>query len=317
MPSPAMLWRNGAMHRRFIVIVIALAAASLVRADEKPADPYVITIDLRPWIEQLRSDDLFEIDPAIESLGALGDSAVPALHAALKAEGPQARLNIVEVLRDIRTPATAPPLIDAAADQDGEVRVAAIEALGRLGDERGRPAVEAALLGDSPDAARAAAMACAKLCQSPAVLRRLVEMSLDDKTSFARPSLRAVAEGAHGEQLRTLVGEIAAPAMREGPAEQRYRAAMVVADSGDASAVPVLEECIRQPADSPQAALKMLCLQAISASASEQSIGTLIEIAGGDDPTLRPIACAALGAFVQSSSAAREAYARCARKGAK
>ncbi len=307
------LWRDGAMHRLFSVIVGVLVAA-VAGAEEKPADPYIVTIDVRPWIEQLRSDDLFEIDPAIESLGALGDYAVPALHAALEAEGPQARLNIVEILRDIRTPATAPPLIDAANDQDEEVRAAAIEALGRLGDERGRPAVEAALLGDSPAAVRAAAIACAKLCASPAALRRLVEMSLAEKTSFARPSLRAAAAGGHAAQVRALVAEIAAPAMREGPADQRYRAAMVVAESGDATAVPVLEECIRQPADSPQAGLRVLCLQALGASASEQSIGTLSEIAGGPDPTLRPIACAALGAFVQKSDAARQAYASCARK---
>lgn len=304
------------MHRMFIVITAAVGAVGFAGAEEKPADPYIIKIDVRPWIEQLRSDDLFEIDPAIESLGALGDHAVPALHAALKVEGPQARVNIVEVLRDIRTPATTPPLIDAAADENEEVRIDAIEALGRLGDERGRPAVEAALLGNSPDAARAAAMACANLCASPAALRRLVEMALDEKTSgFARASLRAVADGDHGAQLRALVGDVATPAMREGPAEQRYRAAIVVAESGDASAVPLLEECIRQPTDSAQAALKLPCLQAIAATGPERSMSTLIEVAGGTDPTLRPIACAALGGFIQSSSAAREAYARCARRG--
>lgn len=294
--------------------VFAACVAAAAAGGEQAADPYVVTIDLRPWIEQLRSDDLFEIDPAIESLGALGDHAVPALHAALGNEGKQARLNIVEILRDIRTPATAAPLVEAATDPDEEVSIAAIEALGRLGDERATPVVEAALLGDSPRAVRAAATACRALCSSPAALRRLVELSLAaDTASFARPSLRAAAGDQRSAQVRALVDEIAVPAMREGPPAQRFAAALVLADAGNRAAVAPLSECATTSTDGGQVALALQCVQALGRSRTEDAVAPLVEVAGGNDRTLRPAACAALGAFVQTSQQARDAYAACAR----
>ena len=302
------------MYRSLLVVCATLGAAILgaALADAgKQADPYLVTIDLRPLIERLRSDDLFQTDPAIESLGALGDHAVPALHAALRTESRQARVNIVEILRDIGTPATAAPLIAAAADPDEEVRTAAIEALGRLDDERARPALEAALLGDSAAAARAAAAACRSLCTSPAALRRLVEMSIDPKTAaFARPSLRAAAAGAR-RPVRALVDEIALPAMREGPADQRILAALVVADAGNPAALPTLRECLSQPPGTATTMLILMCIPALGSSGSA-AVAPLAELARGDDRVLRAAACAALGGLVKDSEEARAAYAGCA-----
>ena len=156
------------------------------------ADPYVVTIDVRPWIVALRSDDLFQVDPAIERLAALGDHALPALQAALRNEGRLTKVNIVEVLRDIHTPATAPLLIEAAADEDEEVRHDAIAALGRLGDPRGGPALETALDDPVIGVRRAAVMGCLSLCTSPRALRRLVQMSLEEQTAVSARTSRAV-----------------------------------------------------------------------------------------------------------------------------
>lgn len=309
------VWRDTAMLRSLHAVCIALLIACAAAAEPLEQDPYVVTIDLRPWIEQLRSDDLFEADPAIERLAALGDDAVPALHAALKTEGRQARVHLVEVLRDIRTPATLAPLAEAAADPDAEVRADALEALGRLGDERGRPALEAALLGDSADATRAAAAACRSLCTSPPALRRLIELALEERTAaFARSSLHDVAAGEHAPRVRALVDEIALPAMRQGPAEQRFRAALVVAEAGNAAAVPTLKECVAQPSTPETAALATMCIQALGASGSADAVALLAELARDGDGLRRASACAALAAFVGESATARAAYSECTQK---
>ncbi len=274
-------------------------------------DPYVVEIDVRPWIEALRSDDLFEADPAIDGLAALGDPVIPALHAALTAEGEQARIHVVEVLRDIRTPATVDPLITAAADDSVEVRRDAIEALGRLGDPRARPALEAALGDPEATVSRAAAAGCLALCRSPAALRRLVEMSLESRTALsARTSLGrvALADTDASARIRKLADEIAVPVMNDTGSADRFAAALIVAQSGNDTALPALRHCVDQKTNP---LLAVFCIQGIGSLGSEESIHTLAAAARRKDRIVGPAACKALGEISKHDPTARAPYDAC------
>jgi HEAT repeat protein len=296
------------------LLLVALGAAMAAATDEPAdpaADPYVVTINVRPWIEALRSDDLFQVDPAIESLSALGEHGLPALQAALRNEGRLAKVNIVEVLRDIHTPATVPLLIEAAADQDEEVRHDAIEALGRVGDPRGRPALEAALSDPAASVQRAAVRGCLSLCTSPQALRRLVEKSLEKRTSAnARTSLGRVAtdQKIHA-QIRTLSDEIAVPVMNDTGSPNRFNAALMVADSGNPAALPVLRECVDRQT---QPLLAVMCVQALGSLATDPAIAILAEVARtGSEGLVRPAACKVLTRLARSNPAAHDAKQAC------
>jgi HEAT repeat protein len=284
-----------------------IAAAA---ADESAPNPYLVTIDVRPWIEALRTDDLFETEPAIEGLASLGDHAVPALIAAMQVEGPQARINMVEVLRDIGTPATLPPLMGAAADSDREVRRDAIEALGTLGDAAGRSVVEAALFDDAPEIARTAAIACRSLCHSAAALRRLVELSLDPRSAAgARGSLRQLAKDpGRRDRINALVSEIARPALQDDNVDRRIYAALVVADTGDQAAVPELQACALNTA---HPLIAVACVQAVAAVGGDSAIASLAEIVRSSGPVARAAACKALAPLALKDEGARTAHAGC------
>jgi len=89
--------------------------------------------------EQLASPDDDKRTTAMESLQALGQSAVPGLLVALKRPEEQVRLGAAEVLREIASPDSVDGLIGALGDQSSLVRQAAVEALGRIADRRAAP----------------------------------------------------------------------------------------------------------------------------------------------------------------------------------
>jgi len=300
-------WRRAA---RAVLTAAFACGVTTASADDKTTDPYIVTIDTRPWIEALRSDDLFETDPAIDSLASLGDHAVPALAAALRAEGTLVRVNIVEVLRDIGTPATAAPLLLAAADGDIEVRRGAVEALGKLGDERGRAVVEAALDDDAPEVVRTAAIACRSLCRSPAALRRLVELSVDaNAAAGARASLRQLARDPGLRAIiDPLIAEVALPVLREGTDDRRIHAALVVADTGDRAALPVLRACALGPV---HPLITAECVQSTAAIPGDDATANLAQISRTGGPVARRAACEALATLAPRSEAARGAHQGC------
>lgn len=280
-------------------LIAAAVAAALTPArgtsETIAADnPYVVIIDTRPWIEALRSDDLFRTEPAIEALVSLGDRALPALAAAFATEKRRARVHIVETLRDIGTPATAPLLLRAAADPAAEVRTDAIEALGRLADERGRPAVEAALGDPSTNVVRAAAAACEKLCTSPSALRRLAQLALDPATSGpARRSLRDLAAGDDGDAAAATIAEIVRPALSSADSVQQFNAALLLAATGDHSALPVLRDCALAPV---HPLLAVECVNALDGASGSAKTALLAEVARDGNVAVQRAACTALAA---------------------
>jgi HEAT repeat protein len=77
----------------------------------------------------------------IEALGASGAPAVPALMDALAERQPALRLAACQALGDIGDPQAVPALIRMLGDSDAGVRFAACRALGAIGDPRAVPAL--------------------------------------------------------------------------------------------------------------------------------------------------------------------------------
>jgi len=75
-------------------------------------------------------------DGAVEALVALGAPALPALRQSLAHPDPEVRIAAVEVLARLGRPAVVDLLLVALQDQDEEVRLESVEALGALADRR-------------------------------------------------------------------------------------------------------------------------------------------------------------------------------------
>lgn len=279
-------------------------------SDDTVVDPYVVTLDTRPWIEALRSDDLFRTEPAIAALASLGDLALPPLTAALASEGRRARGHIVEVLRDIGSPATVPLLLQAAGDADAAVRADAIEALGRTADARAQPAVEAALDDQAVEVVRAAAAACRTLCRSPAAMRRLVHLALAPATaSAARNSLLAMAESDRGGTVATVIREVAGPPLRAAEPPSRCHAALLLAGVATPEALPALRDCALAPLH-PFVTIE--CVRALAAGGAAAT-ALLADVARQGDIPARRTACDVLAAADDAAAAAVHA-ADCAQE---
>ncbi len=308
-------------HLRMPLLLLICFNTAIVGATTAvPEDPYLLKIDVRPWIEALRTDDLFEVDPAIDALAALGDRAIPALTHALRNEAKQARINLVEVLRDIRTPATAVALTEAARDTEAEVRADAVEALGKLGHKSGQAAIEAALDDPNPKVSTVAARSCHRLCTSPKALRRLVEMSISQaprgRAGAAMSSLKRLRRDRHvSDLIKQHVKEVVEPVLLDTGAGNRKHAALVAATSGLPASISVLNDCAT---DKANPLLAVECVQALGESGSRQAVAPLVELTKSEIPHLPPAACRSLIILARTVETARPGAAECkARRQAK
>jgi HEAT repeat protein len=286
-------------HPIAAILVAALLGTSCGKPSE-PADAYSVTLDVGPWIEALGSDDLFESEPALDRLVALGPAAIAPLEAALEREGPAVRAGAVNTLGQIALPECVPPLIRAARDPDQEVRAEALTTLGRLGDERAREAVESALHDPAPVVVQAAAAACGVLCRSPAALRRLVEVALSSETTAgalaARNGIRVILAGSDTDQnaaLREVLIELAVPLLQaDAPAMQRARAALLAADAGDSRAIPWLVEAVKME-EAPL--LRLQAVLTLGSMADPAAVNALLQVTRAESGALAAAACQALG----------------------
>jgi len=91
----------------------------------------------------LRGDAPIRRNAALSSLIEIGASQPDALTAALRHPSTEVRLHVAEVLGDLRHPATAAALIERLADEQEfpNVRHAAAQALGKIGDQAAMPAL--------------------------------------------------------------------------------------------------------------------------------------------------------------------------------
>lgn len=264
-------------------------------ADDAPSR-YRVTVDLTDSIRALASEESSTYDAAVQLLSGLGIALLPTLAEALHREPERVRAGIVEVLDQIGEPECVPLLIEAGSDKSLEVRVDALVALGSLADERARPMVEGSLDDGAEPVRRAAATACATLCRSSTALRRLTEMAVRD------PSLGALFPARHSlgvlvgdedaetaKAARQAVEEIARPAFEKAAGHQeRVRAALLLADVGDAGAISWLRESL--PAETDPA-LRIQVIATLGDAGDESALPVLVDQA--KDATRRPVVCRA------------------------
>jgi HEAT repeat protein len=96
---------------------------------------------LDPLFAQLRNEEFKEA--ATEALVEVGQPAVERLTAVLNDKDKNVRKHAVIALGDIGVTECVDLLIEATQDEEWEVRLAAIAALDKIGDEQGKPAIKA------------------------------------------------------------------------------------------------------------------------------------------------------------------------------
>jgi HEAT repeat protein len=238
--------------------LVAVALASLIAACRSaPEEPssYKVEVDVTQWIRALGSDDLFESEPAIDGLAALGSNAIPALEAAFAREDASTRRGVVEVLQQIDSAETVRLILRAVQDPDEEVRMEGLQALATSGDERAGPIIERALHDPNPAVYRTAIDACAAVCRSPDALRRIVELAIRDQPfvgiSTPRHTLRYILhqeDEQRAQAARDAITNVAFPLLQSPNDRQlRLRAALLVADLSSAAAIPALRDALSRP----------------------------------------------------------------------
>jgi HEAT repeat protein len=212
-----------------------------------------------------------ETSKAIEKIG----DTLPALTEGLKKGDVEARRQAAFWLRQFRDAQAAPALIDALADADAQVRQGAAERLGELGQLKDRSSVVpliAALSDVNSDVKTQAAQSLGLLGDPMAVDALVRELKRSDDSSWryfaealikigdisiapqviARIRKMAKSER-HWPNLRNALtgfGIRAAPfmlaALDDRDAEVRHLAASVLAQVGDAEAIPPMERAERK-----------------------------------------------------------------------
>ncbi|MEM7607907.1 MAG: HEAT repeat domain-containing protein, partial [Myxococcota bacterium] len=173
--------------------------------------------------------------PAYDALVLLGAPAVPALRRAVR-NGAQPAL--YELLGDIGDPSALPELLDAATSDAVLTRRAAIRALGRLGDDRGRNAVRRATGDSDPEVARLAWGAFARLA-GPADIEPL-EAGLEARNQ-PEPLLRALLRVAPDRGVAALVARVSGT-----DADAARMAAEVALSVPHPGLVPVLHGLVQE-----------------------------------------------------------------------
>jgi len=235
-------------------LLLALGVLASCGGSGGERHPYQVTIDLAPTIQALGSDDISESGAAVDLLVGLGGRAVAPCAAALEREPESIRAGVVEVLSRLALPEGVPLLVRTAEkDESVDVRSDALAALGTLHDAQGAAVVEAALQSREPSIRLAAAKACARLCTSGPAVKRLVALAITDEPYpngvAARGGLRAMLRAEDAGFVAAVRGAIehgARPVVGgSGPLATRARAALLLADTGDATVVPLLLETAR------------------------------------------------------------------------
>ncbi len=323
MPLGAGRPRPAALSRwRCAVVSLGIAAAGAAAAGPPPESPYRIALDLRPAIQALGTDDLFEREPAETLLVALGAAALPALEHALEAEPEAVRVGVVEVLEQIDSDEVSSLLLESLErDRSPAVRRAAILALGPLADPRARGPIEAALRDESPAIVAAAAEACAFVCRSSEALDRIVARALEAEPavqmSVPRLSLRRMlADPERSALAREAIERAASSRLESASPGQRIRLALLLADARDPRAAGLLARALEPGAAEWLRVQALLALGEVGdAAAAKRVAGRRARL---ETRALQAAACRALERLAEREvDGAREAAERCSGASAK
>jgi len=236
----------------WLLAVTTVAVMACAEADA----PYRIDVDLAPSIRALTADDLEVSAAAGDRLVALGEDAVPALDAALRYEDEATRVAVVETLAEMSAAARVPPLVRTLReDALATVRAEAAFALrGTRQDAAVEDTLVAALGDGAPEVRQNASTACGSLCRGALCIERLTALALGDDTVAvwwaARMALvRLRRDGGAAEAVDSAVRAAAPARLAEADAARADRAALLLADIGDARGAGRLEDLVEASGD--------------------------------------------------------------------
>ena len=204
-------------------------------------------------------------------------------------------MRIVRVLAALRTnEAVAAVVRSASNDSQLEVRAAALRALAKIRDPRSGEIVMAALDDPLPAVRWAALDACVTLCTTPAAIQKVATLAVSDPDLtagiMARMALGRLRASGHGEAVQAAIAASARPALSASTPDARARAALVVADGGDAAALASLATLA--PGVSP--ALQRQVAFTLGVAGGAQAVGPLKALLGQRDESVQMYAYDAL-----------------------
>jgi HEAT repeat protein len=295
-------------------------AASRTRLDEKlealgqvrkaPGDKRAA---VKYLVEVLRQAPRARGEAAV-ALGEIGDpAAVPALVAAIDAgardrDTVDANRHVVDALGALRAKEAIPKLTELTTSPDGYTQVAAVDALGRIGDPGAVDTLVriAKSQQTEPFTARKALLALGRIGDKragPAVLEMLFEerpgVSFFAEASFAATQIGAPMAGPLLAVLEGRDAALSAWARERGvvPGALFAKSAQLLGDVGDSQAVPALiaKLSYRDPDPGVQILVRVFAAESLGRIRAREAARPLAELAAREqDPNVRDRYCDAL-----------------------
>lgn len=282
-------------------------------------------------VEQLRSPDEARMRLALAVAREFpGPEVDVALSEELADAAPERAALIVQAMADRPETVVRPALLEAAQSGSTPVRLAALDALGRVGDVNSLPALLEAAGESDAEIARAARSALARVPGAD-IDARIVELlpaaqgsrypllielvgmrrirhtpALIEALDHSDPAVRAAALEALGAtiappELSLLVKHVVSPAHGgdRAAAERALRAAAVRMPDPEACAAELVAALDLAPSTEAQRAL----LETLAAVGGARALAALGTAAAGGDPQLQDVASRALGEWMSDDAA--------------
>lgn len=287
----------------------ALAEVRRAPGDRKAAVPHLVGI--------LKDEDTYPKakGEAAVALGEIGDpAAVPALVAAIKPDARErdvmdANRHLADALGALRAKEAVPALKTLLAKSpDGYTQVAAVDALGRIGDPAAVEALEKIVTGEGvePFTARKALLALGRIGDaraSPTVLRMLFEerpgVSFFPEAAFAAVQIGRPMAGPLLAVLEGTDATLAAWAREHGvvPGALYAKSAQLLGDVGGADAVPALVKKLSYQDPDPGIGLfvRVFAAESLGRMRAKEAVRPLGDLVVKEkDPNVRDRYCDAL-----------------------
>lgn len=285
-------WAEAATRRpRTAEKLEALREARRAPGDRKAAVPYLVV--LLKETPRVRAE-------AAQALGEAGDpAAVPALLAAIEssaqlpADAKEANRRIASALGVLHARQAVPALTELLRSRDGFTQVAAVDALGEIGDPAAVEALLALATGEEvePFVSRKALMALGRIGDQragPGVLRMLfrerARVSFFPEAAFAAYQIGSPLISPLVSVLKGQDQDLNAWAKKNGvlPGALRAKSAQLLGDMGDSRVVPALIENLAYKDPRPEVQLLVrVCaagaLGRLRAQEAVQPIGRLLQ----------------------------------------
>jgi HEAT repeat protein len=286
----------------------AIGQCRKAKGDKRAAVPYLVeVVSAKSGPARARAE-------AAVALGEIGDpAAAPALLAALDPaakdrDALDANRRIADALGALRAKDAVPALIELTRSADGYVQVAAVDALGQIGDPAAIERLIEIATGDGvePFTAKKALLALGRI-GDPRATRTVLRMLFDERpgvTFFPEAAFAAyqIGKPMAAPLLSVLEGrdaELTGWARQRGVVQGALyaKSAQILGDVGGAEAVPALVQKLqyRDPDGAIELYVHVFAAESLGRMRARDAVRPLVELVGRErDPVVRDRYCDAL-----------------------